>query len=710
MKKWHNNAETAALKLPGLPPTIRGLNAFSNRHSWKDRRNLAGDPLARRRQGKGGGWEYHYTVWPIEAQAKLIAAAKPKREETPNSALCRSESWRFFEKLPEKRKETARKRLAALDAVEAMVRGGMTKNAAVHEAALRNGTSAATVYNWFKLVAGVERVDRLPALGPRHAGRAATKTFDGDAWEMFKADYLRPERPTLESCYRRLRAAAEKHGWTIPGPGAVKRRLVAGISAPIIVLNRHGLDALKAMYPAQERDRSVFHALEAVNADGHQWDLFVKWPDGHVGRPVMVAFQDIHSGKILSWRIDRSENREAVRLAFGDLVEIYGIPSHAYMDNGRAFASKWLTGGIENRFRFKIKEEDPVGILTQLGVTVHWTLPYSGQSKPIERAFRDFCNDIAKHPALAGAWTGNRPENKPANHGSRSIPIEDFINVVSEGIAEHNARPGRRSRVCAGRSFDEAFNESYAQAEITKITGEQRRLWLLAAEGVKAAGRDGAIRLMGNRYWASFLHEHRRQSLTARIDPDNLHDGIHVYRLDGSYLGLAECIEAAGFNDVTAAREHGRARRSWMKAQKEAADALVKLDPDAVADLMAEPGDAPPPGSKVVRMMAARPVLATKAAKPEPAPLTDEERRIADAKWRELTGEGEGEDNNVIALPTNDPGGRPYFQTDEAFARWMLANPGRMDGQDKAYLDELLESRSFRMLIDYEEQKESRGA
>ncbi|WP_245528436.1 transposase domain-containing protein [Gluconobacter morbifer] len=45
------------------------------------------------------------------------------------------------------------------------------------------------------------------------------------------------------------------------------------------------------------------------------------------------------------------------------------------------------TGGIPNRFRFKVKEDEPVGIMTQLGVEVHWTTPYSGQSKPIERAW-----------------------------------------------------------------------------------------------------------------------------------------------------------------------------------------------------------------------------------------------------------------------------------------------------------------------------------
>jgi len=107
----------------------------------------------------------------------------------------------------------------------------------------------------------------------------------------------------------------------------------------LIVLAREGSAAFERTVPAQVRDRSVFRAIEAVNADGHKFDLFIRWPDDTIIRPVMVAVQDLYSGKILSYRVDRVENTHSVRLAFGDMVEAYGIPDHAYLDSGRAFAS-----------------------------------------------------------------------------------------------------------------------------------------------------------------------------------------------------------------------------------------------------------------------------------------------------------------------------------------------------------------------------------
>ena len=65
----------------------------------------------------------------------------------------------------------------------------------------------------------------------------------------------------------------------------------------------------------------MFHALQAVNLDDHRMDVFVRWPDGTIARPHLEGVQDIYSGLILAWRIDRSENTQAIRLAIGDVIE-----------------------------------------------------------------------------------------------------------------------------------------------------------------------------------------------------------------------------------------------------------------------------------------------------------------------------------------------------------------------------------------------------
>lgn len=626
MKEWHTPADIAGLGLPDLPTTVRGVNALAARDGWQARTNGAGEPLAAKRRERGGGWQYHFSLFPLRAQQRLVAnslAEKQAQQANGKSipqARNNGELWDWFERLPDKRKATARGRLDAIEAVEALQSGGINKNLAVAEVSRQKGVGASTLYTWFDLIAGVGRADRLPALAPRHAGRTTTAECDPRAWEALKTDFLRNERPSFTTCYERVQSVAQANGWQVPAPRTLERRLFAEVPAPVMVLARDGVEALKRMYPAQERDRTMFHALEAVNADGHKWDVFVRWPDGEIGRPCTVAFQDLYSNKMLAWRTDKTENADTVRLAFGDVVQRFGVPDLAWLDNGRGFASKWITGGQPNRYRFKVKPEEPSGILTQLGVDVHWTKPYSGQSKPIERAFKDFCDAIAKHPAFAGAYTGNKPDAKPENYGSKAIPLETFLRVVEQGIRLHNARPKRNTRVCGRvKSFDQAFEESLARSVITRPRREQLRLFLLAAESVRADRQSGAVKLLGNRYWSELLHDHRGHRLTLRFDPDSLHAGVHVYRLDGSYIGFAECQEAAGFADTKAGREHNRKRGAFVKANRQALELQSQLSLDDLVKLLPSIDESDPPAPAATRLF-----NGNLAAAPQPDAEPDE--------------------------------------------------------------------------------------
>lgn len=609
IKEWFTAAELAALKLPALASTVQGINAKARREHWKEQVNLARQPLARRRKS-GGGFEYHYTVLPGQAQLKLVdddrrrdAKAQVSPKKVTKDDIGRDEMWRWYDGLPANRKKKAERRLRILESVLNLERGGMLKNSAVHRLSDAEGVGASTIWSWFELVAGKSRNDWLPYLAPRNTGRTKTVECDPRAWEALKADYLRQAKPPFQVSYERAKAIADDQGWQIPSARTLERRMENEVPAAVKVLLRDGEDALKRMYPPQERDRSMMHALEAVNIDGHKWDVFVRWPDGTVARPIMVAIQDLYSNKCLAWRIDRTENTDVVRLALADVFRDFGLFDHIYMDNGRAFASKYVSGGTSNRFRFKVKAEEPTGILTTLGIGITWTRPYSGQSKPIERMFRDFCERIAKHPKFEGAYTGNKPDAKPENYGTKAVPLDEFLAVVDQGIRLHNAKPNRRTRVCGGtKSFDQVFDESYANALIRKCSDEQLRMCLMAAESVRADRRSGSVRLLDNRYWSEFLHDQIGKPLTIRFDPDNLHDGVHVYRLDGAYLGFAECIEAAGFADADAARTHARKYKQFRRAAKEAADLERQMSLDELSRLLPDVDERPAPETKVVRM------------------------------------------------------------------------------------------------------------
>lgn len=631
-QEWFTAAEMAAL----MGVSHQRLNQIVEERSWRARDAMRSDSNPNGTWKRGGGKNlYHLSLLPAPIRAKLAAqAAAPAAPDADRKAakerLARDLAWSQYEKASDTAKDRAKRKLAALQAVGQLLLTGMSKDAAVRLIGAEQGFSAASYYGWEARVAGVAREDRLAYLMDRYTGRTAdTDTCTPAAWDFLLADYLRPEalaRP-FEVCYRAMAGVAKAKGWTIPSCRTLARRLERDVPLVVRVLKREGIDALKRMFPAQERDRSAFHAMEAINMDGHVFDVFVRWPDGTIGRPCFLGIQDLYSNLMVGWRVDRSENKELVRLAIGDMVQRWGIPDYVYLDNGRSFASKWISGGSATRYRFKIKEEEPLGLLTELDVKITFVTPYHGQAKPIERAWKDFCATIATDPRFAGAYTGNSPTNKPDNYGETAVPLDEFLKVVAWGVHEYNSRPKRETAVCGGKlSFQQAFDASYAQAPIRKATQQQYRLWLLAAEGVTARKVDGSVHIEGNRYWAEFLSQHRGEKLVVRFDPQDLHADVHIYSLSGAYLGSAQCVEAAGFADVEAGRAHARARNAWLKAVKDMAKAEQRMTIQEVAALMPDVPEVP---AQTVPASVIRPMFGSVGnAAIKADPVTDDQEQV----------------------------------------------------------------------------------
>lgn len=606
MKEWLTPKEIAELGAAGLPATARNVNAVAERQGWREQTGRA-----RRSEGRGGGWEYHYTLLPGEAQARLLMVHGAPANANSGRTDSRDGIWSRFERLSAAQKETARNRMEAVCEIETLERGGLGRTAAIRRAAASHGVATSTLCNWLSRLNGVDRADRLAVLAPGHKGATDRADCHPDAWAALKSDFLRPERPSFSACYRRMVKAAKKHGWCpVPSERALRRHLRADVAPEAIALAREGRDKAKTLYPAQRRTRGHLHAMQAVNTDGHKLDVFVRMDDGRVTRVHLVAIQDLYSGKILSWRLSDSENKETVRLVIGDMVERYGIPDAIYLDNGRAFASKWITGGTPNRYRFKVRDEDPRGLLTTLGVEIHWTTPYSGQSKPIERAFRDLADAIAKHPACAGAYTGNRPDAKPENYGKAAIALEVLRALVASEIDEHNARPGRRAANLGGNSFDQAFTESIEKPStiVRWPTAAQRALWLMAAESIRARKGNGELHLFGNRYWSPEMTAHAGKPVTVRFDPDHLTRDLHVYDALDRLICRAACVADTGFDDVEAARSHAGKRNRYLKAVREQQRMHAELTAAELARLYADARPQPDPPvqrPKVTRIAAA---------------------------------------------------------------------------------------------------------
>ncbi len=607
LKEWFTPQELAELAIRGLPTTKRGWGIVIEREGWDNRTDDGGQPLMRIRKGRGGGREFHWSLLPSHARVQLVrrGIVVEKLAELPEN-LPDIDPQACWDAATDAARCRAKARYEAVLEVLALTEGGTNRDLAVSQVARTRDLARSSLFNWLRKVGGEPRRLWLPLLLDERCAGSRKAEIPQALWRFYESWWLRQSKPTHADTYRRTLDEAKRLGLTIIPSAKTFQRRAEAIPPEVVNLKRHGVEATRLMVPHQERSVADLHALALVNSDGHKWDIRVRFPDGTEGRPMTVAVQDVYSRKFLAWRHGKGESANLVRLALGDLFCNWGFPTGALQDNGRAFASKWITGGAKNRYRYSINPDDPLGLLTRFGIDIHWALPRRGSSKPIERGFRDFAKTIARHAAFDGAWLGNSVANKPENYGSRVVEWADFVAVVDLEIARHNARPGRKTEVAAGRSFDEVFAESYAATPIAKASESQLRECLLSAEKIRAMRDTGAIKFMGNRYWTPAMANLAGQPLIIRYDPDDLHSQLHVYDAAGRFVLTAPIWEKAGF----LTEDHGRARmkveRDLLKNARREAELRNLMTAQALAhrDLVAEAdAETPAPSPKVVRLV-----------------------------------------------------------------------------------------------------------
>lgn len=587
--------------------------------------------LERKRQGSKA-LEYHISLLPSATQTAIYKREGkiqlgdqlldlPKKK--PQQSYCRDALWARWNQNHEDARNKALQALREVQAVHALKRNGISMMDAYTSVCEEYGVGLSTLRRHCAMVKGIDEADWAPALLPKYVEAAKAKKknqfayVSPEAWEAFKTDYLRPERPMMSVCYERLKDIAKGKDWTIPSLKSLSRRMDFEVPAQQKVLLRDGEHALHQLYPPQERTVEGMHAMQWINGDGYDHEVFVEWFNGETLRPKTWYWQDIYSRKIVGWRCDISENTDSIRLSLMDVFSTYGIPQDITIDNTRAAANKWMTGGVANRYRFKVKEDDPLGIIPMMGIKLHWTGVIlgkgHGQAKPVERAFGvgGLGEYIDKHPANYGANTGPNPKNKPDNYGSRAVPVEQFLQTIAKGVEMYNAKIGRQTEACKGfMSYDQAFEASYQTAEIRKATKAQLYMMMLQAEastvskhGTLKLDAGGSIKGRKNRYYNEVLMNYVGQKLVARFDPQKLHDSIEVYTLNGVHICTAECIEKVAFGDTQAARETKRKRTQFVKNNKQAAEAKLSVDMLELAAMMRPAAEEVIPETKVVQMV-----------------------------------------------------------------------------------------------------------
>lgn len=489
----------------------------------------------------------------------------------------------------------------------------MTETKALKAVAAREGQSWKSMHRWWSKggngvpLKNFPQSDWAALLIPGYAGCTVQAEIPVLAWDWFLTEYLTRDQPSLSDTYRRTEDTAKANGWgKLPSEDTFRRRLEEIPIAQRIYL-RKGPEALGQMFPPQRRDKSMLSAGEIVNGDGLKFDrLWVRFEDGEIINTATGWFwQDVYSGKILAWRLAKTENTDLFRLATYDLTAIC-VPRIAIIDNTRVAANKAMTGQAKNRHRFTNRPDDPMGLLPMVGIEPQFTNPDkvlgSPGAKSVERAF----GKGGLHEMVA-----TNPKFKDRGYSKKTaIDFAELQQVVAEEVARFNARPGRRTAVCRGvLSFDQAFEESFAKAEVRRLSAAQRSLLLLMPEVVTCNKRNGEIQLKAgsgpwgkHRYWDESLAGFMGKKVVVYYDPENLLNDVSVYRMDGQFISSAQHMaDMAVITTTTDAREFHTQKARFVKANKKAGAALKRMDTLTSASYYPSPEEVSVPEPGIVR-------------------------------------------------------------------------------------------------------------
>jgi hypothetical protein len=274
---------------------------------------------------------------------------------------------------------------------------------------------------------------------------------------------------------------ANRQKWKIPGESWLYRRWreMPGI---VRIVRDAGWSAYESRYaPYVPRDYADLEALQVLCGDHSERDVFVN-DHGKARRPWLTAWQDLRTGLIWGWYLDRKPSSETAGLAYADGILNFGAQppprsednfhSYIYTDQGKDYRSHdWNgkviavhqqamtpAGGLE-----LILTERQVGIPEELQINHLFARGYNAKEKPIERFFRTV-SEWEKN--TFDEYCGSGPESRPERlkqmfsrqqafeQGRRdSSPLiswEDYQAKLAQFITDFNQTPHERTNLEGG--------------------------------------------------------------------------------------------------------------------------------------------------------------------------------------------------------------------------------------------------------------------
>ena len=700
VKPYMNAQEIADLKLANAPKTKSAVIRLAKREGWRD------SSLARKRKGKGGGWEFHVSLLNDAAVAEIARLDRRVMEEGKGREVAAAASRELVEAAPTLAMLNARQRrvmearAAFLTEIDRRIvtlgpKGSRSRAVAglletlskgeaseALEQAVRHASERGQVPSRSQIYAWLNARDRygLPGLAPK--AKRKHEPLPDWFWTFLRDHWGAPSNRTLTE-------ALADYASTLPTPSMAPdyesvRRMMAKVGPLEKLQGRVGKLAMRKYLAYIERDTSDLLPSSIYIADGQSGD--VEWPHpihGHMFKPEITSILDVSTRVVVGWSIAIAENTIATAEALRMACVEWGIPAIFYTDRGGGYVSAAMT--------------DPtIGLIGRIGSTHMKSLPRNAQAKAIVERYHQHNNRFARRfetyvgarmddEARKIAFKTTRAQIKAIGRTRYAPTFAECVALYAEHVAaynntEHSALPkiwdGTRHRHMS--PLEAWANKSKAAGFEAIVPSPDEAESLFRPHAIKKTAR-GLVKMFGNEYFAIELEAHYGEEVAVAYD---IHDAgqVWVHRLDRTDEGrlpgpLIAVARFAGNREryvpVTAERDamEKRAKGRLRRLDAHRSEIIEELRPSRLLEQ-----DATPTFPSTFTLNAApdapaqSPIIDAVPPTAAPVPMAD----------------------NDVAPSAPRTTGRPVFHDDASLAAWLIAHPDEATPQDAALVRELL--------------------
>lgn len=334
------------------------------------------------------------------------------------------------------------------------------------------------------------------------------------------------------------------------------------------------------------RDTKGLQVMQIVMGDEHTFDCWVsyKQPNGKVIaiRPKLVAWVDMRSRVIMGDILCKDANSDILKQSLLKMMysEPGGIPEYLYIDNGKDYTAKTMTGRDRNDRSGMNFDDESKGFYKSIGIKDdHRALPYEPWSKgQIERFFRTVCNKFTRwFLSYTGTLTGSKTSDKVEKDIKRMLEkgelltMEEFYEAWHQWLTEvyHQNEHGGLKKM--GETYKTPYSCFMNEERYFKAAPPKSYATLLMMKSDNVLVRNIGINKWGHEYRSDELCDYIGRKVDIKYDPDDM-AVLYVFDSKGKRICEAYCqelLQIAPKVTQKALEEHLKMQKRQQKRDRE---------------------------------------------------------------------------------------------------------------------------------------------